>query len=151
MLHLVGNGMTMTMSTNVNRIYNDWYNSLESSVYSQRLEAYCLRFMPLIAINDLKTEVDVETVTKATMLCNWQLIMRKLHDPIKADTKTAVMEGKIRRQLETRGPMTKRLLRQYTNADKVGLWIFNQALSNLNKAEDIKLNKERNEYEILPE
>ena len=106
--------------------------------------------MPLLAVNELKTVVDEEIVIKATMLCDHQLLMRKLYDPISADTKTAKMEESIRRQLTNRGPMTERELKQYTNATRSGLFIFNQSLSNLTKAGEVRFDEENNTYAIIP-
>ena len=52
-----------------------------------------------IAVNDLKNDVDLDTVKKAIALCDWQLEVRKMNDPIDADNKIAAMEQRIRRQL----------------------------------------------------
>jgi len=117
------------------------YQNLEKSVHAKRLETYALRLMCLLAVNDLKTEVDDETVRKATKLCDWQLEVRKLHTPVDADNKMAMMEEKIRRQLETRGDLTRRELSQHTNANRSGIWYFDNALSNLEQAGEIRHEK----------
>ena len=72
-------------------------HGFDRSVHSRRLDTYALRLMPLLAVNDMKTAIDVETVRKAIFLCDWQLEVRKLHDPIDADNALAKMEEKIRR------------------------------------------------------
>ena len=50
--------------------------------------------MSLLAVNDLKNEIDEETVSRVIKLCDWQLAVRKIHDPINADNKIAKMEEK---------------------------------------------------------
>jgi hypothetical protein len=93
--------------------------------------------MSLMAVNENKKEVDEETISKVIELCNWQLRVRRLHNPIDAENVIARMEERIRRQLRANGPMTERQLRQKTNADRDGLWAFSTAMSNLQKADDI--------------
>ena len=41
----------------------------------------------MLAVNNLKGEVDEETIRKAIALCDWQLEVRKLCDPIDAEGK----------------------------------------------------------------
>ena len=57
---------------------------------------------------------------------------------VDADNKMAIMEEKIRRQLESRGELTRRELSQYTNANRSGIWNFDNALLNLEKAGEIR-------------
>jgi hypothetical protein len=58
-----------------------------------------LRLMMLLAVNNLKNEIDTETVNHAIDLCNWQLEVRKMYDPIDADNAIAKVEVAIRRYL----------------------------------------------------
>lgn len=114
----------LTFSEGAKRIFHDWYMGLDRGIHTKRLDTYALRLMPLLAINSLKPKVDEETVQKILMLCNWQLEIRRLHDPIDADNEVARMEEKIRRVLIARGPLTNRELRQYTNTRKEGICCF---------------------------
>jgi hypothetical protein len=98
--------------------------------------------MSLLAVNDLKNKVDVETVRKVLALCDWQLQVRSLYDPIDADNKIAKMEESIRRVLRT-GPMTERVLKQRVNANRSGLWTFHTAKVNLEKAKEINRKEKR--------
>jgi hypothetical protein len=82
--------------------------------------------------------VDLEVVAETLALSYWQLQVRKLYDPIDADTEIAKMEEKIRRVL-SRGPISERELRQKTNADRTGLWVFSNALKNLQNSKEISL------------
>ena len=67
------------------RSIHDWYMGLERSVHAKRLDTYALRLMSLMAVNGNLVEVDEQTVKKAMSLCDWQLQVRSLHDPIDAD------------------------------------------------------------------
>jgi hypothetical protein len=101
--------------------------------------------MALLAVNELKSAVDTETVNKVLAICDWQLEVRQIHDPIDADNETAKMEEKIRRVLK-REPRTDRELKQYTHAKKTGLWVYNRARQNLLSASEIQWRKEIKKY-----
>jgi hypothetical protein len=119
-------------------VYDKWYFSQERSVHTKRLDTYAMRLMALLAVNDFKAEVDEETVHKAIALSDWQLEVRRQHDPIDAENTTAKMEEKIRRVLAN-GPKTDRVLKQRTNANRVGLWFFDTAKKNLQRYDEITL------------
>lgn len=118
-------------------IHNQWYLRRESSMYSHRLNVYALRLMILFALNEGKALIDKEIVDKVITLLSWQLEIRRILSPVEGDNPAAILEERIRRMLAAKGDMTKRELRQYTNADRGGLWLFDAALSNLIKAEDV--------------
>jgi hypothetical protein len=139
----------LNLSEGAQAIFHNWYMGLERSIHTKRLDTYALRLMPLLAINDFKSEVDEETVRKILALCTWQLETRRLHDPIDADNEVARMEEKIRRVLTARGPLSSRELRQYTNTHKEGIWLFETAIRNLSKISDITFLKAEKRYAIL--
>lgn len=101
-------------------LHAHWYANRENSIHSQRLEAYILKLMCLLAVNELKTEVDEDIVQKAITLCDWQLWARKFYTPIDADNKVAHMEEKIRRIIGKNGASTERKLFNLTNAKRGG-------------------------------
>ena len=102
----------------------------------------------LLAVKDLKDEIDEETVSRVIKLCDWQLAVRKLHDPIDADNKIAKMEEKIRRQL-INGSMKEYELKQNVNANRAGLWAFDTAKKNLERAGEIALSKNFKKWGLL--
>jgi hypothetical protein len=57
------------------------------------------------------------------------------------------MEEKIRR-LISKAPLTDRQLKQKTNANRAGLWFYNQAKTNLLNAREIQWIKEAKKYAI---
>ena len=129
----------LEMQQDARKKYDDFYKNRERSIYTSRLGTYALRLMPLLAINDFKGEIDEETVEKVITLCNWQLSVRKVYDPIDSETKMAEVEEAIRRQLKNRGALSKRDVRRYTNVDRKGLSYFGRALINLTENGDIEL------------
>jgi hypothetical protein len=139
-LRHVGDRMELDIAPGARATYHDWYMNLEPSVHAKRLDTYSLRLMMLLAINNLKSEIDLETVVQAIALCDWQLDIRKTHDPIDADTKSAKMEETIRRALR-QGPCKDYELKQKTNANRLGLWIYEMAVKNLGKANEIGWDK----------
>ncbi len=132
--------LALDLTDKAKEVYHKWYMNLRNSLHTRRLDTYALRLMPLVAVNDLKSEVDVETVHKVTSLCDWQLKVRIKHDPIDADNKVARMEQKIRRVLQEEDK-TDRSLKQRTNAYRYGLWCYKTATKNLVEAEEIKFDK----------
>jgi hypothetical protein len=133
-LRFVGTGRQLSITPDAEARFQDWYLSRETSVHSKRLDGYGLRLMQLLAVNDLKESIDLETVARVVSLCDWQLTARKLNDPIGADNVVAKLENNIRRQLEVRGIMSEAALRKWVHSDTHGLYYFNCALVNLEKA-----------------
>ena len=139
--------MELDLTPSAIAVYEDWYMNMERSIHAKRLDTYAVRFMSLLAINDLKDIVDEETVRKIIALCNWELEVRKIYSPIDADNKIAKMEEKIRRQLST-GSKKERTLKQNVNANRAGLWVYDQAKKNLGRAEEIFFNKKTKEWRL---
>jgi len=147
-LRHVGGFMELNITKNALVVYHNWYMSMESSVHAKRLDTYAMRLMTLLAVNDLKNEVDEETVRNVIKLCNWQLEVRKIHDPIDADNGIAKMEEKIRRQLKRRA-LKDAQLKQSVNANRAGLWFYDTAMKNLIKAGEIGRNNKKKRWFLI--
>jgi len=130
-------------------IYHHWYMNLERGVHSKRLDTYSLRLMILLAVNDQKEIIDRETVAKAIRLANWQLNVRRLLDPIDAETNIARLEERIRRVL-TIAPKSERDLRKAVHYERVGLWTYQNAVQNLTRSREIQWNKAQGKWELSP-
>lgn len=144
-LQLVGPGLEMEITKDAMEVYNGWYFSLEGSIHARRIDTYAMRLMSLLAVNEHRTEIDIDIVKLATSIMNWQLLVREQLDPIDATSKIAIMEEKLRRKLRL-GPATKRDLMKAVHYERDGIWIFNQALKNLR--EEIFFDKETRKYEL---
>ncbi len=131
-------------------LYDDWYMGLERSIHSKRLDTYAIRFMSILTVNDQKNVIDEDIIQKVIKLMNWQLRVRRLHDPIDADNVLAKLEEKIRRTLEL-GPMKDRKLKQNINANRVGLWFYETATRNLQKANEIIFDKKSRLWTLAEE
>lgn len=130
------------------RIYHDWYLNLPQSVHAKRLETYSMRLMPLLAVNELKDNVDEEIIQKVIQLMDWQYRVRCRYDPIDADSLMARTEEKIRRTLIT-GPKTKRDIYREVHANRIGIWVFESALTNLVKAGQITALDKGKTYKLI--
>jgi hypothetical protein len=121
-----------------------WYAAMPRTIHSRRLDTYGMRLMILLSLSrgDLNS-VSADTVRRVCALLDHQLALRQEYDPIDAETTMARMEEQIRRALRAKGPLTNRDLRRFTNAGRVGLWIFEQAKANLRDAKDIKFAAKR--------
>jgi hypothetical protein len=144
----VDRGIELDISPPAKGIFHNWYMNMERSIHNKRLDTYAQRLMSLLAVNDLKNQVDEETVKKVITLCDWQLQIRKIHDPIDADNKVARMEEKIRRALG-KGQKKERRLKQGVNANRAGLWVFQTAMKNLERYNEINFNKKSKKWKLL--
>jgi hypothetical protein len=138
----------LNLTPEANGLYNKWYYEKEDSIHALRLDTICLRLMILLAVIELKPEVDEEIVRKVIELANWQLKARKQYDPIDAENNIARMEEKIRRQLAA-GPKTDRVIRQKINADRAGLWAYETAKNNLKRAGEIVSDGKPEEWRLV--
>ena len=143
---------TLRLSTDAREIYEDWYLNLDSSIHTDRLDTYALRFMILFAVNDMRNEIDEDIVKRTIELMNWQLEVRRQYDPIDAESRTAKMQEKIRRVTKGKGKETERgfiisdrALRQSTNANREGLGIYLAALKQMREVGEIQFNKGQHE------
>jgi NADH dehydrogenase/NADH:ubiquinone oxidoreductase subunit G len=101
--------------------------------------------MALLSVNDLKTHVDQEIVSKTIRLMDWELGVRRIHDPVDAENTVARLEEKIRRILSN-GPKTDRDLKRYTHCKQDGLWFYNMAKQNLENCREINFDRQSRQY-----
>ena len=141
-INFIGERRELSITQEARDAYHDWYMGLETSVHSKRLDTYAMRFMQLQAVNEKRSEIDVDLIRKVTALMDWQLRVRRLHDPIDADNKIAQMEGAIRKSLD-QGRKVERLLKKNVHTERTGLWVFEQAKGNLKRAGEINLGKDK--------
>lgn len=146
-LELVGDGIEMSLTQDAMAFYNSWYLSLDKSIHARRIDTYAMRLLPLMAVNEHKTEIDIDIVRQVTAMMDWQLLIREQLDPIDADNKVAQIEEKIRRKLKL-GPQEIRELKRSVNYQRVGIWIYDQAIKNLTGAGDIKFNSKSKAWEL---
>jgi hypothetical protein len=137
-LQAVRSGVELDITPEAAALYHSWYLALERSIHAKRLDTYALRFMILIAINERRDRIDVNIISKVLKLMDWQLEVRRMHDPIDADGKTAAMEEKIRRLLQAKGPLSERDLKRHTHVERTGLWVYAMAMKNLQISREIQ-------------
>ncbi len=147
-LENVGSGLELKMTAAAYKIYEHWYLNREDSLHAVRLEGLALRLMMLMAADTCRREIDEVIAERAISIADWQLLMRKLYDPIDADTMMARMEESIRRQLE-KTPLKERELKQKTNYKRVGIYIFKTALRSLVESEEVCFDKKSKEYLLV--
>jgi hypothetical protein len=147
-LEHVREGLALGLTQEAADLYHHWYMNLKPSIYTKRLDTYSLRLMQLLAVNELKEEVDTEIVERATALCDWQYEVRKLYDPIDAETKSAKMEESIRRAL-SRGPKKDWELKRSTGANRMGLFIYRMAINNLKSETEIGYDTKTKRYYLV--
>lgn len=137
-LRAVANETEFDITAEAEALYHDWYMKLERSIHAKRLDTYAMRFMILLAVNESRDRIDRDIVDKVVRLMDWQLEVRRMHDPIDADGQAAKMEEKIRRILRAKGQLSERELKRHAHSDRTGLWIFTMAMKNLQAAREIQ-------------
>jgi hypothetical protein len=130
--------------------WDDYYKcSMTRSIHSSRLDTYAFKWMMLLALSQDEFEISCATVDRAIDLIDYQLQVRKLYDPIDADNKYAQMEEKIRRYLRANAGryVKRRELSQKTNSYRDGVYLFEKAIENLVKSQEIRPNGTHKEWQ----
>ena len=117
-------------------MFEAWYLSRERSVFARRLDTYGHRLMVLLAATKGKPTVDVEVMTAVLALLRYQLEARRQADPVDADSTVARAETGIRRKL-ARGAVSERDLKDAIHVERVGLWVWETAITNLIRAGEV--------------
>jgi len=142
------------LTAEAEKIYFKWYMNLENSIHAKRIDSYALRFILLLAVNDFDEKMedeiiaDQEIIEKVIAICNWQLAVRQLYDPIDCDNVTAALEESIRRNLSKLGPLTEGRLKSKINAWRYGNFLFERAKSSLLKSKEIVFNTNSKCFEM---
>ena len=131
-------------------LFEAWYADRPTSVFGKRLDAYAMRLMVLLAASSGKAEVDVPVMEAVLALVNYQLAVRQENDPVDADSAVARMEERIRRALAA-GPLRLKALKRTVHYSRHGLWIFQTALDNLVRAEEVLHDRKTKSYRAAPE
>ena len=133
---LRGGRLKLTISEPAKNHWENWCKALPSGEHSRRIDTIGFRLMPLIALTTDKAEIDLETIEVVTSILDYELIVRKLTDPIDCDTRIAEIEEKIRRVLSVKPALDSELKRR-CNYVRVGIYWFNLALKNLAEGREI--------------
>jgi hypothetical protein len=137
-LELVKDHPELSLTQEAAERWEGFYKSLKgSSPHTKRLDVYAMRFMPLLAINDKKIAVDLQTIEKVIKLIDWQHQVRRVYDPIDAEGKIATMEEKIRRKMIEQRQWKKRKLQRKVNYNRDGIWVWEKAVQNLQSNKEI--------------
>lgn len=126
----------MRVTPEAKKIYADWYDAVERSMFTKRLDAYGLRFMILFCINEGAPEVTADIAERVVTLLEWQRRVREKHHPIDAEGTVARLEEAIRRAL-AKGPLTKRALQHKVHYERPGLSAWKAAIHNLMEAGEV--------------
>jgi Protein of unknown function (DUF3987) len=140
-------------SPDAERLWIDYYPSIEKGgIHSKRLDTYAFRWMILLALSQEEFEVSSHVVEQAIQLIEYELSVRRLYDPIDAEDNVAKMEEKIRRIMGERPSVNwpYRVLQQRSHSNRVGNWVLMTALSNLERAGEVRRETTKNAWIRLP-
>jgi hypothetical protein len=130
--------LTLAITGDAKQAWEDWYHSQPGSEHAKRLDTIGFRLMALLALSLDKDTVDIDVAQAVLAILDYELAIRKYHDPIDADSVIAKLEEKIRRKVQL-GDLYKRDLRRVISADRAGIWAFDRALENLERAGDLTM------------
>ena len=145
--HRLDGRYAFEISTEARILFDTWYmNEFPQTSHAKRLDTYAMRLMVLLAVS-CKSIIITETIASAVIdILRYELEVRKEVEPIEAYNKVAAMEERVRRVL-LKGPRKKNGtggLHQYCNANKHGVFMFETAIENLFKAQQIRQNPDGN-------
>lgn len=132
-------------------MFDDWYRNLKQTEETARLDNIGMRLMSLFAFSSGQSEIDEKVMRSVLDVLDWQRRVRAIYRPVVADNPNAAMEQKIKCELERRGPLTKRDLRRFINADRAGIPVFEKALSGLCMNGIVKPDYQSKTYELAEE
>jgi hypothetical protein len=134
-----GEPYVMPLTPEADATFRRWYEALPHSVFAKRLDTYGHRLMPLLAVSVGAREVSAEVAEAVVAMLDYEFAIRRIADPVDAENKIAELEERIRRAL-ARGPVPEKGrggLRKSLHYERYGYFIWNAAISNLEKAGDI--------------
>lgn len=143
------NPLTMKLMPKALAIWSEFYHTIPHTVSGTRIDAIGLRLAMLIALSVGKIEIDAEVIRAAIEIARWQLAVREEVMPVEAGNAIAALEQRICKKLKSRGPLRERDLRRYVNAERVGLWAFETALENLQRAKEVRFDPKKRVYAVL--
>jgi hypothetical protein len=111
------------------RIISEWTDNLPEG--SERMNVHAWRSALLIAWLRHEESITERTAEDAVRLGEYQVASHDYYRPKTADTANARVQGKILRTLELKGPLSKRQLQQFTNANRDGTELWGRALGGL--------------------
>jgi hypothetical protein len=132
------------------QMWNEWYLRLEETGDTARLDNLGMRLMDLLAFSSGQRRIDERLLQSVLDILEYERKVRSFLHPIDAANPWAAMEQKIRNVLAQHGPLSKRDIRRYTNADRYGLKVFEAAMSNLICHGEIRVRSD-GRYELVPE
>jgi hypothetical protein len=143
------NPLVMRLTPEALGVWADFYQTIPRTVTGTRIDAIALRLAMLMALSAHKTEIDAEVIQAAIEIARWQLAVRDEVMPLEASNAIAALEQRICKKLKSHGPLRERDLRRYVHAERVGLWAFSTALSNLQQAGMVRYDPRRRVYAVL--
>jgi hypothetical protein len=143
------NPLVMRLTPEALAIWSEFYATIPRTVTGTRIDSIGLRLAMLMALSAHKSEIDTEVIRAAIEIARWQLAVRDEVMPVEASNAIAALEQRICKVIRSRGPLRERDLRRYVNAERVGLWAFSTALSNLQRAGVVRYDARRRVYAVL--
>ena len=127
---------SFSVSPEAREVFSKWYEGLQPSIFTKRLDAYGHRFMTLFCINEGQSQVTGDIAKRVVTVLEWQRRVREEHDPIDAEGTVARVEQAIRRAL-AHGPLGHRALQHKVHYERTGLSAWKVAIHNLLEAGEI--------------
>jgi hypothetical protein len=125
-----GKPFAMRLDSEAMEIFEIWYFEHAGGAEAKRLDTYGHRLLPLMALSEGKEQITGDVAARVVKLLEYELAARKLVAPIDAENMIARVEARIIQALGS-GPLEKRNLEKRCHKERVGVWCWNAAISNL--------------------
>jgi hypothetical protein len=127
----------LEMDPEAELIWAKFYETFGDGPEWNRIDTYGFRFMVVQAILRNETSVTKANVQQVIELLQYEVAVREAVSPVIAENPVAQMEELIRRHLPEGMAITKRELQRRTNYTRLGIEVFDRAVANMTRNEEI--------------
>jgi len=131
-----------TMDPDADETWKKFYDSFGDGAEWNRIDTYGFRLMAIQAVLRGENSITKGNVQQVVDFLHYEVAIREIVNPVIAENPVAQMEELIRIHLPEGMTMRKRELQRKTNYQRLGIEIFDRAIGNMVKNEEITFAKE---------
>jgi hypothetical protein len=138
---VISNPSVLKMDLDAEEIWAKFYETFGVGPEWNRIDTYGFRLMAVQATLREEPSVTKANVQQVIDLLQYEVAVREAVSPVIGENSVAQMEELIRRFLPEGKIMTKRALQRATNYNRCGIEVFERAINNLIRNEEISVGR----------
>jgi hypothetical protein len=127
----------LQMDENAQDLWAKFYDSFGDGPEWNRIDTYGFRLMAVQVVLRGEKTVTLENVRQVIDFLQYEVAVRAAVAPVVADNPVAKMEELIRRHLPAGRTVSRRELQRRTNSHRYGIDVFDRALGNMRRNEEV--------------